>query len=620
VLDIIKKEFTETYIIGEGGRNIKINSTCFFQDYIYAATDEGLYRADTNSPNLVDFNYWNKVFSIPGFTGRFNNLANFNGKIYVNRKGVLPASDVVYAGDGNSWNAHPNISAQVVKKIDVYDNQVVIVSDNNITVFGPDYSLIRNIVSTSPQGAAIDANEDIYLADKLRGLVRFKSDNSSMELVPDGPLNLNVSEIVAIDNKIMVVPGGATGGDYNNLFRNAEISRFVDGKWNNHIENDYKDFYRIAIDPRDSEHYFIGSWGWGLLEYKGSELQSHYTTQNSTIQTTIPGNYMRISGLAFDKENKLWVVNSGVQNSLSVLKSTGEWVGFPIGARIDAPTLGRLLITSQNHKWIVVPRGRGLFVFDENGTIDDSNDDRYRKLSVVDNNNTLITNDVRVIAEDKKGNIWVGTNMGILVYYSPGRVFDNAVFYAQPITIPRNDGTPFGDQLLVTETVNAIAVDAADRKWLGTEKAGLFLVSPDGMTEIHRFNTDNSPILSNNVLDIEINEKNGEVFIVTDKGIISYLSDATAPAGIFDNVYVYPNPVRPDYQGDIVISGLLAETTVKITDINGNIVFETLSLGGQAIWDGNNFKGQRVNTGVYLVFCSDKEGILSTVTKLLFIN
>jgi len=261
-----------------------------------------------------------------------------------------------------------------------------------------------------------------------------------------------------------------------------------------------------------------------------------------------------------------------------------------------------------------------LFAFDMNGTLDDESDDRYEKFNVVDVNNKIISNNVFSFAEDHDGNIWVGTDKGIVVYYTPSRVFDEGLFYGQQIIVPRNDGTGLADILLGTEKVTAIAVDGANRKWVGTAKAGVFLFSDDGLENIHHFTTENSPLLSNNILDIAIDGEKGTLYFGTDKGLISYKSTAIDGKDNFRDVYVYPNPVREDYQGEIVITGLVGNVNVKITDITGNIVYETTALGGQAIWDGKTFSGDRVHTGIYMIFCTNEDGTQTHITKLLVIN
>jgi hypothetical protein len=232
----------------------------------------------------------------------------------------------------------------------------------------------------------------------------------------------------------------------------------------------------------------------------------------------------------------------------------------------------------------------------------------------------VITNDVYSFAEDLNGNLWLGTNQGILVMYSPGRLFTDGTVIAQEILVPRNDGTDYADPLLETQKITDIEVDGSNRKWIGTAAGGAFLVSENGQEQIYHFNTGNSPILSNSIIDICVDGKTGEVFFGTDKGIISFRGEATSGASNYANVRVFPNPVRETYDGPIAISGLVAETTVKITDIGGNLVNEIRSLGGQAIWDGTDFNGNRVATGVYLVFLANRGATAAHVTKILFIH
>ncbi|MGC9344316.1 MAG: two-component regulator propeller domain-containing protein, partial [Bacteroidales bacterium] len=327
----------------------------------------------------------------------------------------------------------------------------------------------------------------------------------------------------------------------------------------------------------------------------------------------------RLGGLTFDRQKNLWITNSGVAEPLSVLTRDGEWISYRV-PEITNLNLGDIIITQSGHKWFILRGGNGLYVYDDKGTLENDDDDEMKKVSVVDRNNKVITNEIISIAEDRKGNIWLGTNEGVLVYYSPNRVFSGENFYAQQIIVPRNDGSGLGDPLLGTETVQCIEVDGANRKWLGTRNGGVFLVSEDGLEEVRAFNTDNSPLLSNNISDIAINDESGEVFFATNNGIISYVSDATEPDDAFSDVYVYPNPVREDYQGNVIISGLVENTYVKITDVNGNLVHESRSLGGQAVWDGKNLRNERVSTGIYLVFCSTEDGLQTHVTKLLFIH
>jgi len=213
----------------------------------------------------------------------------------------------------------------------------------------------------------------------------------------------------------------------------------------------------------------------------------------------------------------------------------------------------------------------------------------------------------------------VGTNEGPLLFNNPSKAFDSD-FACSRVKIPRNDGTISADYLLIDEQINAIAIDGANRKWLGTKSSGIYLMSENGQETIRHFTTMNSPLLSNEILSIAINPVTGEVFIGTGSGLVSYQSDAAEATNVFQNVHAYPNPVRENYSGIITITGLVADTKVKITDLTGNVICETTSNGSIATWDGKNTFGQRVSTGVYLAICVTPDGLQSAITKILVIN
>ncbi len=349
------------------------------------------------------------------------------------------------------------------------------------------------------------------------------------------------------------------------------------------------------------------------------KLYNEDNTDNAlqNVVNLTPHSYVRIGGMAFDKENNLWITNALVDNPIVVKKATGEWINYNFQNKISNIDIGNIIITQNDDKWVVLPRGQGLFVFNTNNTIDNVNDDTYKKVSLLDADGKIITNDIYSIAEDLDGEIWVGTNQGVVVFYNPQNVFTNNNFYAQQPFIEVNNSV---HHLLSTEIVSAIAVDGANRKWFGTQNGGVFLVSDDGEKQILNFNIDNSPLPSNSITSIAINHNTGEVFFGTGLGIVSYKSTAIIGSQNFDKVYVYPNPIKPDYHGLITIKGLVADVNVKITDITGNLVYETKANGGEAVWDGNNFSGNRVHTGVYIIFCTNDDGSKSFITKLLFIN
>ncbi len=365
---------------------------------------------------------------------------------------------------------------------------------------------------------------------------------------------------------------------------------------------------------------FAGSWGGGVLEFKSGKFVKRYDNYNSTLQTQLPNEpqspYVRIAGMAFDSKGSLWVTNTGVDKVLSQLQPDGTWKAFELSGAANE-FIGKVVVTQNDDKWIVVPRGKGLYVL--NSANDQSKAQKVVALFRNQEGEYLTEmNDVYSMTEDLNGELWVGTSAGVAVFSNPQKIWTENVMYATRPGLNLHDN--YFHPLLEKETITAIAVDGANRKWIGTKTSGIFLVSEDGDTELKNFTTENSPLPNNEITDIAINQKTGEVFIGTTSGLVSYMGEATSANEVFSDVYVYPNPVRETYDGSIVIKGLVEDTDVKITDISGNLVYKTSSLGGQAVWDGKNLNGNRCKTGVYLVFLTDQTGENTKITKLLFIH
>ena len=341
----------------------------------------------------------------------------------------------------------------------------------------------------------------------------------------------------------------------------------------------------------------MGSFIEGLIEYDGEQF-TLYNETNSTLGNALGDpTRTRIGGLAFDEDNNLWVANHAAESPLSVLTRDGLWRSFEPSCNVRE--IHEIAVDGSGFKWAVSnSSGAGVIVFDE-ADFDDPNDDRCRVFT--SNNSELPTNQANCLVADLDGDIWVGTTQGIIIFECGNSAFEPACRGTSRIF---SEGG-FNEALLNTEDIQTIAVDGANRKWVGTRN-GIFVLSSDGEEELARFTSSNSPLLNDNIVDIAFNNETGEVFIGTDDGIISYISDATRGARFHtDNVQVFPNPVRPDYQGPIAIRGLSRDANVKITDISGRLVFETTANGGQAIWEGNDYTGRRVATGVYLVFSTD---------------
>jgi ligand-binding sensor domain-containing protein len=624
VLDLEKLEIKDTYIVGEKGHAYEVFALVADDQYFYAGTQKGIFKADINDPFLVNYTRWYRDVSIPNDTGKFSLLALFNGKVVANYNGALDNSDTLYYLENNGWVKILAGLHQPKYEIRESGGKLMVCGQFRIFAVNPDNAISTTIsdypfIYPSPNSSLMDEEGNIWIADDQAGLVfNYLKESNFRSIFPNGPVTNNAWKMF-YRNGIVYVTAGGTSSAWDNLFIRARIFMYNSDNWTTISDENQFDYISLEVDPVNPQKIYVGAWGQGVVVYENGQKVETYSYTNSSLQSMIPNSpYVRVGGLAFDQDKNLWVTNGGVGSPVSVRKANGEWKSFPWGSYLNDYTLSDIHIDQQGQYWVVMPHGEGLFVFKHNGTIDDEKDDSLKKFKPVSAYGDIISN-IYCITGDRDGYVWVGTDHGPVFYSNPQGIFYGETAGTQ-VTIPRNDGTSNADPLLGSEAINCITVDGANRKWFGTQKGGAFLISPDGMKEIYHFNTDNSPLFSNNVLSIAINDRTGEVFFGTDRGIISYRSNATKPEEDFKDVYVFPNPIREGYSGDIIITGLIENTHVKITDISGNLVYQTKSYGGQAVWNGKTGNGRRVATGVYLVFCSNDDGSKTFITKMLFIH
>jgi hypothetical protein len=624
VVDLVRNEIKDTWHIGPNGDDIKINGFACDGTYYYAATDNGILRAEKNNNFLANYTSWSLVPNIPHANGKYNCINYFNGKIITNLSINEYNKDTLYYFDGNNWSYFDSTYSDTKKAITVDYNQIVITNNYYVHVFNTSGELIKNVwgyyfADPEPVEAIADKDGYIWVADEYEGLIKWYDDHSE-PVIPNGPGSINSTDMDIVNNCLWVAAGGKDN-TWANLYMRDGMFAFVEEDWRMYYYRNVVmldtifDIVSIAVNPSNTENVFAGTWGKGLIEYKGGEFYI-YNETNSTLRKNQFG-LLGIGGLCFDKDNNLWVTNTETDKGLSVRTPDGTWQSFKLSPASNQNILGDLIIDSYNQKWVIMPRGVGILVFNDNGTLLNTADDEVKKITTAYGQGYLPSNEVSCIAEDLDGEIWVGTDKGIAVFYSPGNVFSNQNFDAQQILVDQDGYTM---PLLEAEYITAIAVDGANRKWIGTKKAGVFLVSPDGTEQIANYTTENSPLLDNSISAIAINQNTGEVFIGTSQGIVSYKTGATAGGKTFSNVYAYPNPVRENYNGVIAIKGLTRNADVKITDISGNLIYETIAEGGQALWNGRNFSGDKAKTGVYLVFCSNNDGSETVVTKILIFN
>lgn len=616
-LDVENFEISDTFYIGEEASFVEVYKTVSFEDSIYAATNQGLFVANKND-FLADYNNWDLTGNSD--SSIFYDITVFNNVFYAVVKFEGESTQLIKK-QNNSWQiVNPDILDE--SSLYFYDN-LYIATGKSILVYNSADVLTEKIEhyvfdwSIDPQFVAVSKDGRLLIGDKHDGLV-IHTNTADDFFSPVGVYQNEVINVKAYDGYVYATRGGFKDNGVN-LWLNAKVSYFVDNEWNLVEQSGANDFYSILVDDSDFSHYYIGAWGYGIYEYQGDELLNHYDASNSPLQSIIEGAYTRISGMDYDNQKNIWIVNRSENNALNVLKTDNTWKSFVLNHTISNINTGQLSVLKSGIVWIELPDD-GFFALDYNNTIDNEDDDIYKLFYPIDENGEGIGAKILCFQEDLDGDVWFGTDEGVGVYYNPTN-FNEENFVATKIKITASlNDSLVTDYLLKGEKVLSIAVDGGNRKWLGTGNSGVYLMNETGTKELLHFDTENSPLPSNKVVSISIEPSTGEVFFATTKGLVSYRGDAIVANNQYEDVYVFPNPIRPDYYENITITGLILDSNVKITDITGNIVYETTSNGGQATWDGNDFSGNRVHTGVYLVFCSNNEGTETFVTKLLFIN
>ena len=382
----------------------------------------------------------------------------------------------------------------------------------------------------------------------------------------------------------------------------------------------YIDVNSVDVDPLDPNHVFAGAKS-GLYEFQNGKFIKHYNSENSLITSfnNIDKNYQLVTSVKFDTDGNLWMLNSQSPSNQSLIEYTkeGKWVSHHKPELYNLGSLECLMQDSRGLLWFVNNYHGLPSIYCYQASTDQLN---IYSSFVNEDGTTLTPTFVRYVTEDKNHDMWIGTNIGPLLLYKKDITSDTPIF--TQVKVPRNDGTNYADYLLSGVDISCIAIDGSNRKWFGTNGNGIYVISNDCLTQIYHFTTNNSNLLSNNIESIAINEQTGEVFVGTDKGLCSYMSDAGSPNSEMtkDNVWAYPNPVKPTYTGRITITGLSFDSDVKIVTANGILVNQGRSNGGIYTWDGKDQNGKKVASGVYMVETATSDGNKGTVCKIAIIK
>lgn len=611
---------------------MKVDDVQSIGSRLYIATEEGIFTIDmTDDVNQGDFSFWELMGEESGLPTVYSCTAIevFDDKLYAVIDGEL------WKQTGTSFNflyavSDPNFKIETLNSSD--NNLVLGLKDNafssKVLFFDTEDKFSEGLRGCTDRITDVleDKQGRIWYADEFNEVRYSSSKNDECQRLRfNSPFSHKTSDIDVHEGELYVASGGVTE-NFGTLADREGVYILSDNDWSNvnegsyapFKENELLNFYQVRHHPNE-EKYFLGTYWGGLAEIdKTTNALTVYTKENSSLQGSIGDEAReRIAGLAFDDIDNLWVTNIGAPKPLSVLTPEGTWHNYEIN--INDKGLTDINIDQNGYKWIVVFGNQGgVIVYSDEGTLADPTDDKQIFLN--QSNSELTTNNVNAIVTDLDGSVWVGTAKGPVIFDCGDEVFDGECV-GRRIQVAQDS---IGANLLADVEIRAIEIDGANRKWFGSRN-GIFVQSPDGITAELRFTIDNSPLFDDNIIDLEYDNDSGLMYIATNKGLQSYRTASTGGERIHreSKIYAYPNPVRPEYNGPIAIKGLVRDANVKITDMNGRLVFETAALGGQATWDGKDLNGNKASTGVYLVFSTNDSSFDNpdaVVTKILFVN
>lgn len=613
-------EFGDTYFIGPNGLEIKVTQTTVYNGDIYAVTQSyGIRKAVITNPNLNDFAQW-----ILFDTGNWSGIASFNNQLV----GAF-ADGKVYKYNGSFFVEFGTIG-QIAVDIRANSNYLIVTSPNHVFVYNTALGQIIHIQSSQITTAAVTftcatiINENIYIGTSENGVLAssISAPTNFGFIMPNGPIKNNMFAINSSSSNLWAVYGGydISYDPYRYIgFTLTElgISKYNENGWLNIPYAEVlgaKSLSKITVNPNDETQIYVSSYHSGLLKLENDVPTTLLDHTNSGLESLGTGinTSVRINGTAFDRQGNLWVTNSKIKNGLKVLRTTGQWQSYDMDGILDnfvANNLNKIVIDNSGTKWMTTQLD-GVIAFNENTNI-------FKKITDGVDLGNLPSRDVRAITLDNRNQLWIGTNKGLRVLPSTSSYNGTDQMKANAIIILEED---LAQELLFEQFITDIAVNGSNEKWISTADSGVFLFSPNGQETIYHFTKDNSPLPSNVVNDVEINAETGEVFFATDKGLVSFQGTSTKPADSLQDVYVYPNPVRPEFVGTVKIAGLISKANIKITDIEGNLVYETTSEGGTVEWDTTAFSKYKVASGVYMIFIAAEDASETAVKKVMIIR
>ena len=630
VIDLKKKVIKDTWLFKKGNQMYEVNDMVIVNDTVYAATDYGIFQTARNNSFINNFATWQQITNVntPN-NSLFRQFAVLNNNIYVLKNDtVLPnvEKSVIYVKTNNLWDtADIYISNGEPRFIRASSDRLLVSTDIEVQRYqwNPSIGKLENEKtygwSYGSKTAVHASNGETYIVD-IYGL---RAGDMGWCLIP-GPARSAATAMDWKKSKLVVVHN--TTADWDPVWDRANVSvmrgeedwTMIEG---NNTVPDLYDFIDVCIAPYDTSIIYAASNLQGLFEFRSDTLYRFYDCNNSRLGSIGDGT-TRVARLAFDKQHNLWMTTWANSSPVSVLTKNGDWQAFNIPFN-GQNEMGSVFADSRDWIWVVYDREKKLAIFNPDRSSGTIRNGRWADLNLSLKEEEGSFTYVYTITESKDRQIWLGTDKGIKIYYNPSRLLEepNIIPQSIPVQVVKG-GDTLVELVLGSEVVYCIKADGGNRKWVGTGNAGVFLLSPDGKTELFHFTKDNSPLPSNTVFNIAIDGETGDVYFGTDKGLISFRYTATDPKEDYESLKIFPNPVRENFEGYISISGLKDNSEVKITDAFGKLVYRTVSNGGTAVWDGRRHDGQKASTGVYFVFVNEdaENGKDKKAGKILFIK
>lgn len=553
-------------------------------------------------------------------------------------------------GDGSLTAQHVNSSP--MSNGSTNGNYVQFATTNRLLTLHTDKptEIIQDIRGTfSPQSAVRATNGSLLLAEGEEGLRKYdistatSSLPSPTEVVGNFGPRHSESYGLLIDHGRLFVTGGVPADDVEGFVGCYDGTNWSDmdedrartePSRDGRLRNFYYSLCHTAVDPRDKDHIMVSSFKEGIYEYQDGKFVKLHNADNSSLASANPGgsernSYVYTGGVTYDADGNLWITNNYDANALLVYRTDGEWQKVSMGDGDKLRRLERIMFDSKGHIWVNArmttrSSSSGVVAMNYSGSLAtvDKDPSVFRNSAYNEDGTECSLSGAKIIVEDNEGQIWIGCNSGIYAVTNSDDWFNTNSFTIYQPKVPRNDGTNYADYLLTGNTVNAIAVDGGNRKWIGTLGSGIYLVNPDGTEIIKHFDTNNSPLLSDNIYEMTIDPESGRLYISTDCGLCSYETGVTPvqPTLSKDNIKVYPNPVRPDYSGYVTINGLTTDGEVKVVSTGSQLVARGTAVGGAWQWDlTQQSTGKRVAPGVYYIMVSTADGKKSVAGKVVVI-